>query len=222
MIVEEYNNYYNIKIVNNNETFVKLTYNMSKEDHDRVNCDLYNTLRRGKNQKVIGYSLYGKERRYYNLVLDNVELAEKRYPSWIVRIYYNESVLPNISCLVECHQNRKKNNSYYDNADFCNINKITNSIIDLNDTWDANYTHAMSWRWYKLSGLNIEENFFPFFSFRLPLGDTFVDYFASRDIDGWLIEREVGAVNEWMNSNTLFHIMRGKKLILKNSSAYIY
>jgi hypothetical protein len=37
-----------------------------------------------------------------------------------------------------------------------------------------------------------------------------VDFFASRDLDAWLIEREVGAVNAWMNSNTLFHVMRGK------------
>jgi hypothetical protein len=147
IIVEEYNTYYNVKILNSYQTIVKLTYNLSKEEYNSINCDLYNVLRRGKNQKVIGYSLYGKERRYYNQIFDNVELAEKRYPTWIIRVHVNDSVIQNISCKVECHQNRQQNNSYYDNVDFCHINKLPNSFIDQNHTWNANYTHAMSWRW---------------------------------------------------------------------------
>ncbi len=43
----------------------------------------------------------------------------------------------------------------------------------------------------------------------LPLGDSFVEFMASRDIDSSLIEREIDSVNVWLNSNTLFHVMRG-------------
>lgn len=48
----------------------------------------------------------------------------------------------------------------------------------------------MTWRW-------------------LPIGDSFVDFMASRDTDTWLIQRELDSVNVWMNSSTVFHIMRG-------------
>jgi len=36
-----------------------------------------------------------------------------------------------------------------------------------------------------------------------------VDFFMSRDIDAWIIEREYFSVLEWLHSNTVFHIMRG-------------
>lgn len=47
----------------------------------------------------------------------------------------------------------------------------------------------MSWRW-------------------LPIGDNFVDFVASRDTDAWISQRELESVNVWLNSNTLFHVMR--------------
>jgi hypothetical protein len=43
---------------------------------------------------------------------------------------------------------------------------------------------------------------------RLPLGDSFVDYFMSRDTDSLIIDREVESFNVWLKSETLFHIMR--------------
>ncbi len=45
----------------------------------------------------------------------------------------------------------------------------------------------------------------------------------SRDLDAWLIEREVGAVKAWLNSSTLFHVMRGTLIKkLKFSLILIY
>ena len=146
VILEEYKNFYQVKVVEYNETLVRRSFKLDKETVIRSNCGLYNVLRRGIGQKIIGYSLYGTQRRYYNLIYDNVELAVKRYPGWVIRVHYNDSILKNITCKVECHKN--KNNNFYDNIDFCNINKIPRSIINTNDTWDAAYTHAMKWRWY--------------------------------------------------------------------------
>ena len=45
---------------------------------------------------------------------------------------------------------------------------------------------------------------------QLPVGDSLVDYFMSRDSDSLILEREVDAVNEWIKSNTLLHVMRGE------------
>ena len=47
----------------------------------------------------------------------------------------------------------------------------------------------MMWRWF-------------------PIADDFVDFFSSRDTDSTLIQREIDSVNVWLNSNTLFHVMR--------------
>ena len=49
----------------------------------------------------------------------------------------------------------------------------------------------MTWRW-------------------LPIGDSFVDFVASRDTDAWISQRELDSVKVWMESNTVFHVMRGK------------
>lgn len=53
--------------------------------------------------------------------------------------------------------------------------------------------HGMTWRW-------------------LPIGDSFVDFVASRDTDAWISKRELDSVKVWMESNTVFHVMRGNKL----------
>lgn len=55
--------------------------------------------------------------------------------------------------------------------------------------------------------LNITSTFPMVWRF-LPLVDPTVDRFMSRDTDGLLLNREVHAVNEWLNSPATFHIMR--------------
>jgi len=39
-------------------------YNVKETELDELVCGVYETLRRGRRQKVIGYSLYGKENLY--------------------------------------------------------------------------------------------------------------------------------------------------------------
>ena len=56
------------------------------------------------------------------------------------------------------------------------------------------YMHGMTWRW-------------------LPIGDSFVDFVSSRDTDAWISQRELDSVKVWMESNTVFHVMRGKSLM---------
>lgn len=44
------------------------SYQVPKSYLKYTNCDLYNTLKRGTNQKIIGYSLYGQDKKYYELI----------------------------------------------------------------------------------------------------------------------------------------------------------
>ena len=157
-------------------------------DFERPLCDLYNVLRRGYGQKVISYSLYGSNPIYYSEIAYLSKLVSQYYPDWVIRIHYDKTLNKSIICEYECMKD-ELTGKYVDNIDFCNINEIPfgNPV----ETWDAQYMHSMKWRF-------------------LPIGDPFVDMFMSRDLDSWIVQREVDAVKVWIESNTLFHVMRGK------------
>ena len=46
----------------------RLSHWVTLKQLNRTTCDLYNTLRRPMGQKVYAVSLYGKNKRYYNLL----------------------------------------------------------------------------------------------------------------------------------------------------------
>ena len=113
------------------------------------------------------------------------------YPGWIMRVYHDDTISPEVKCKMECLNDEKNTKHLIDNVEFCSINRIPKKG-QLSKHWNANYMHAMKWRW-------------------LPIGDSFVDVFASRDTDSFIIQREVDSVNEWLTaSNKSGHIMRGK------------
>jgi hypothetical protein len=152
----------------------------------RFTCGLYNLLKRGRNQKVFAYSLYGQKERYYEKLSEIVKQVREFYPNWIVRIYHDNTVNKNVTCDIECAE---------DNVDLCDINEMYMTLAELitSKPFNGEYLHGMKWR------------FFPF-------GDDFVEIFSSRDTDSFILKREVDAVSEWLNSGLFAHLMRGKSL----------
>lgn len=186
--------YYDIQIKHRDHpSRVLKRYRISQTEFEKitVTCDLYSTLRRGYGQKVIGFSLFGKEELYYNFLNENVIRAAKHLPDWVIRVYHDGSIDRSIICQKQCLK-QENNSSFYDNIDFCDVEKIP---YGFESTWSGAYMIPMSWRW-------------------LPIGDDFVDVFVSRDTDSCINEREKAAVDEWMKSNNLFHVMRGKFAII--------
>lgn len=193
--------YYDIQVKksNTNNTAQRVTvlkrYRIPKTEFETitVTCDLYSTLRRGFGQKVIGFSLFGQENFYYNFLTENMIRAARFMPGWVIRVYHDGSINRSVVCEKQCLTKRSRDPNathddiYYDNIDFCDVEKLP---YGFESTWSATYMIPMSWRW-------------------LPVGDSFVDVFVSRDTDSCINERETSAVNEWLASNTLFHIMRG-------------
>lgn len=171
-------------------TFTSVSlFDLPIEDFNKeiLTCDVYNILKRGKHQKVIAYSLYGNDSRYFQNIEQLVELVKEKYKNYTVRIYYDDSVNNTLRCELEC--------KYSPVLDFCNINRFsTNGLAqmarDTSKLKDLDYMHKMMWRF-------------------LPMGDTFVDIHMSRDIDSLILDREVESVNEWLNSENFGHIMRG-------------
>lgn len=155
----------------------------------QLTCDLYNSIYRGAATRVISFSLYGNNTFYSTFLNKLVEQIKIMYPAWLIRIYHDESIDKNFKCQMECLWN-EKNNNFYNIVDFCNVEQIADGFDKVN----LSYMHAMSWRW-------------------LPIGDNFVDFWSSRDTDSEIFQREIDSVDVWLNSSTVFHVMRGN---LKN------
>ncbi|CAF1000518.1 unnamed protein product [Brachionus calyciflorus] len=146
----------------------------------QLTCDLFKSLKRGPQQKIISYSLYGKTRLYYDLISNLTSMIKEFYPDHVMRIYHDNSINISFKCQLEC------SNSH---VDFCSIEKIPLSLDDSNTILSVNYIHSMMWRF-------------------LPIGDSFVDLFMSRDTDSLILQREVDSVKEWIDSDNIGHIMR--------------
>lgn len=169
-----------VLVLENNTT--KKTYSFRVEQA-KLTCGAYNVLRRGPNQKVIAYSIYGNNPFYYRYLKLIAQTAKKHYPDWIVRFYHDQSINSSIICELECLRD-DENGNYMDNVDFCDVNKLAFDGIDFGSIVPT------IWRW-------------------LAIGDDFVDIFLSRDSDFCVVERDKEAVLDWIESGNLFHIMRG-------------
>jgi hypothetical protein len=193
--IYKYENYYSVKLLDDDEESAQVLYNLTNDEFETFSttCDLYAALRRGKSQKVISYSLYGKQRFYYSKLKEISRDIKTMYPGWLMRVHYNDSIDKSIICELECLEDA--DGALIDNSDFCNVNDINLKLKNIEKTnndskLNANYIHSMKWRWF-------------------PIGDSFVDIYSSRDSDSCIIQREIDSVNVWLNSSLVGHIMRG-------------
>lgn len=179
------------KLVDENQATVKISkdnttlksYNVQLSSL-KLACSSYNSFRRGPGQKVISYSVYGSNIYYYRYIKLIAQTAKVHYPDWIVRFYHDSTFNPSFLCEVECLKD-EENGSYLDNVDFCNIDYLPYDNIEFSSIVPT------FWRWF-------------------PFADQFVDVFLSRDSDFCVVERDRQAVDDWLQSGTLFHLMRGK------------
>lgn len=141
-------------------------YNLDRNELESVNftCDLYSEFRRGKDQKVLSFSLFGRNPRYYNKIGGIIKQVKSFYPDWTIRIYSDSNLNEAVKCKHEC--------SPEDNVDFCNINRITTNPVhnSRRDQLNASYIIPTMWRF-------------------LPMGDSFVKFMLCRDSDSFIIQR---------------------------------
>lgn len=179
----------------------KPDYFVTEEELNKLKCDPFNSLRRGRNQKVIGVSLYGNKEMYYALLKPLAISTKKLYPGWVLRVHHDSSFKRASKCELECLVDEALGLPM-DNVDFCDIEQLPGLPFErfsstreqdyhsmFHNEWNASFVHGMMWRW-------------------LPIGDLFVDVMASRDSDSVVYQREVEAVNVWLKSSKVGHIMR--------------
>lgn len=185
-------NFYKIKVQNFAES-VYFSYNISKNEFESLalTCNLYSILRKGPHQNVVSYSLDhvmdAKKNNFLDKLSERLEFMKLNYKNWRMRIYHDDSIDKSIVCEKQCMSDTYGN--FFDNVDFCDISKMP---VRLFNKWNADYVHPELWKWFAL-------------------GDDFVDRVAIRNSKSCLINREAAAVNEWIKSRKIFHLMRGKK-----------
>ncbi|CAF0910827.1 unnamed protein product [Brachionus calyciflorus] len=186
----EHENVRTNRILNKNKTekvydVTIMTYDKkTNTKNSQLTCDLYNSINRGPKSRVISFALYGNDAIYFKLLKKLVRNIKLKYPGWLMRIYHDNSIDKSVKCKLECMWDQDESR-FFDLVDFCNIEKFPNGLQTIN----LKYMHGMTWRW-------------------LPLGDSFVDFFLSRDTDSLIEQREIDSFNVWFKSNTLFHVMR--------------
>ena len=145
---------------------------------------------RGPKQKIISYTYFGSAENILKYHFENinyiVDRAKDVYSGWTVRLHLKKENLENpYIWSTLCHLQCKKNN-----IDICVLEDLDDK--EFND----------------FSDIQVNGRFWRF----LPLLDPLVDVFISRDIDAFLLDREVAAVEEWMSSPYSYHILRDHPL----------
>lgn len=165
---------------------------------ETITCDVFNTLKRGKHQKVISFSIEDDDdqndessgKNFAQTMENAINEIRIMYRGFTARLYHDRSIDSETRCHLEC--------KHGDLVDFCNIERFPTSLRGLLE--------------YEDSSLHLKDmSFMRVFTWRiLPIGDTYVDLFMSRNFRSHFIEREIESVNVWLQSNTYGHIMRGR------------
>jgi len=169
-------------------------------------CSIESDLR-GDHQNVVAYTLYGNAnnastfRRYYSLMRNLSLTVETLYPGWVIRFYHSfsedEREAYGSLCDIYCK---------FPHVDLCSVKGLWERIG--NSTWPIDSA--------LLKGLNRKIYRF------LVMLDPRVDVFISRDVDSLIFKREADAVQQWLQSNYTFHLMRDhaahRSIILAGSS----
>ena len=154
-------------------------------DYTTTTCgrDAY---RRGLHQKVAGFSFFGNRnssihqtKRYFEGIADNLKQLPQFYnDSWTMRLYYD---LEDHHPLLKHLCDLACSNTH---LDLCHVQKLPGTPVT-----NASSIFPRDWRFF-------------------PTLDPQVDVFLSRDLDSRINDREVAAVQEWLESDKVVHIMR--------------
>ncbi|XP_064091245.1 uncharacterized protein LOC135204922 [Macrobrachium nipponense] len=145
---------------------------------------------RGSRQKVISYSYFGNTsdlglyNRYFSEIRNRALEIRQYYPGFVMRVYH--SVGPD----------DEKGQREICRA-FCDI-----PLIDFCDV------HSLPAPWFDFGAQQKMGTLWRF----LTLLDPLVDVSLFRDLDSYILPREVAAVDEWLQSNSSYHVMRDHPL----------
>lgn len=118
-------------------------YILDKEAFEKsiLTCDLYNSLRRGPNLKIVSYALTinsNSSKQTLDDIRGLMKQFKQLYPDWFVRFYYDNTVDMDFVCEMECLQ-YDTSNVLKDFVDFCNVQSLP---YDLVYKWNARFMNG--------------------------------------------------------------------------------
>ena len=141
--VNKFKDKYQITVEKNRSILLEYEIGVEAFKKLMLSCDLFSSLRRGFNQNIIGFSLFGKNKFYYDLLETNILAAKRHYPDWNIRVYHDDSIDKSEICKQQCLVD-KKTNEMLNNLDYCNVNNVINE----NEIKYYNYMLPMAWRYF--------------------------------------------------------------------------
>ncbi len=161
---------------------ISISSNLSKILENEYSLCSIRSASRGPHQRVIGVSAYLSSK-------DNIKLLPK-IKTYLLE-YIEEAKLKYPDWIVRIYYyslNMSKEEMFriedsYKNVDFCDSTNI------------PVFGNILTWLPGKMQRF-------------LPLADTLVDIYMSRDIDSPILERELTVVRAWLDSQKTIHIMR--------------
>lgn len=161
--------------------------------------------------KVIAFCLYGSDPQYVQGMLENIKLAPDIYPGWKVRVYcdhYAMQALTGMESPVEQYA------TWGDwTADGQSASKLKQTVKDV-------HSQAITWRFCNW-GSHIDVELVPMqrigriaeesegmFWRLFAAADERASHIIFRDADSRLNVREKAAVDAWIDSNEVMHVMR--------------
>lgn len=141
--------------------------------------------------KIIAFSLWGNNPKYTIGAIKNAELARKLFPDWVCRFYVGSSVSRIIQTrLINEHDRLSFGDGWQDSVidgRLCWTSKSGKTQLVLME--EPGDWRGMFWRFTAIDDPNCE-------------------VMISRDCDSRLSMREKLAVDEWLASDELIHVMR--------------
>jgi hypothetical protein len=119
------------------------------------------------------------------------------YPKWSMRVYHNIEKEDETECKLLCRQRDE-----IESLQLCYITDLPDfppfdCIFELIKDFSLIFTR------FSLNFSAVPGRIWRF----LPMIDSRVDAFISRDADSLISERESAAVDEWLKSNKIYHVM---------------
>jgi hypothetical protein len=191
VVIEEQTDSYHITLEDINGQY-NIDYSLNKKfmESSILTCDLYKELRRGPNQKVLSFYMnnYDEFFKFSHKFTKLVRILKENLPDWTLRVYYGANLRQQNICNFECM--KYTNKTLYNNIDFCDVNRIH---LGIDNFWNGSQVGEKFWRFF-------------------PIGDDFVDAFITRSVDSCVFRDEITTINQWINSEELFYLIRGKNL----------
>lgn len=155
------------------------------------------SVQREPNQRIVSFSVFGKAdktgMKYFKFLRENAVKINQFLPGWVMRLHHNidvETPEHKLLCEVYCS---------YSWVDLCDVSSLWRRLSKRRKNKNFDLRPVTGEQVF-----NLNRRIWRF----LPLLDPQAYTVLTRDSDALISHREAAAIQQWLNSNYTFHVMR--------------